>query len=234
MSVLPGKDLEQIQFCESHLPIWSASPAAVGLTAGQCAALDTLTKAARLSYTNAQNARQASKAATTTFHTNVVSMRGTASDLIRTVKAFAENSANPGAVYAAAQIPEPLPPSPPPPPGTPEKVTVGLNPDGSIRLNWKARDAAPTSGAVFNIVRRVGASASYMSIGSGMSTGAGRFQFTDTTLAFGTQTASYIITGQRGTQMGTPSEAVNVQFGVASGGGGAGFSVTGATLGMAA
>ena len=67
MAVLPDKDLEQIQFCESHLPIWAAAPTTIGLTAGQCTALTTLTTNARKTYTDAQNSRQASKAFTTRF-----------------------------------------------------------------------------------------------------------------------------------------------------------------------
>jgi hypothetical protein len=234
MSVLPDKDLEQIQFCESHYPIWNAAPTTVGLTAAQCTLLNTQTKASRDAYTAAQNARQASKAATTTLHTSVATMKSTVADMIKSVKSFAANSANPGAVYAAAQIPMPQPPTPQPAPGMPEMITVTLNPGGSITLNWKAKDASPSSGAVFNVSRKIGTSGmGYASIGPAQGGPRGFFSFTDDTIPYGTQQASYIVQGFRGTQAGTPGEAVNVQFGV---GGGGGMAITSgnATLKMAA
>jgi hypothetical protein len=236
MPVVPASDLEAIQFCESHLPIWSLAPTAVGLTAGQCTNLTNQTKASRDAYTAAQAARQAAKAATTTFHTNTSTMRGTVGDMVRLVKAFADASANPGAIYAAAQIPEPAAPTPPPAPGMPTNVTVGLNPDGSITLRWKATDSSPSSGCNFNISRRLGTTGMYQICGSGTSVRGGNYEFTDVTLPYGTPNASYIIVGKRSNppQTGTPSEAINVQFGVGGGGGMFVSSATGAELKMAA
>jgi hypothetical protein len=236
MPVVPPSDLEAIQFCESHLPIWSAAPTTLGLTASQCTNLTTQTKAARDAYTAAQNARLAAKAATTTFHTNIATMRSTVGDMVKLVKAFADASANPGAIYAAAQIPEPAAPTPPAPPSMPTSVTVGLNPDGSITLRWKATDSSPSSGCTFNISRRLGTTGMYQICGSGTSKRGGNYEFTDLTLPYGTQAASYIIVGKRSNppQTGTPSEAINVQFGVGGGGGMFVSSVTGADLKMAA
>lgn len=236
MAVLPNKNLEAIQFCETHIPVWQANPPAIGLTGGQVGTLETLTKNAREAYDAALTAREKSKSATTTYHNNATLMRGNAADLIRLVKAFADASPNPSTIYAEAQIPEPAAPTPPEKPGMPEMITVGLNPDGSITLRWKAKNASPSSGCTFDIARRIGNTGNYVGIGSGTSVKSGRFEFTDGTLAFGTQTASYIIVGRRSNppQMGTPSEAVNVQFGVGSGGGMTIVNATGASLKMAA
>lgn len=234
MAVLPNKDLEAIQFCETHIPVWQANPAAIGLTPGQVGTLQTLTKNAREGYNEAQAAREKSKSWTTIYHSSTSLMRGNAADLIRLVKAFADASPNPATIYAEAQIPEPAAPTPPPVPGMPEMITVGLNPDGSITLRWKAKDAAPSSGCTFDIARRIGNTGGYVGIGSGTSVRSSRFEFTDGTLAFGTQTASYIIVGRRSNppQMGTPSEAVNVQFGVGGGGGMTIVNATGANVGV--
>lgn len=38
MSVLPPTVLEQIQFCEAHIPVWQNNPAGIGLTAAQVTA----------------------------------------------------------------------------------------------------------------------------------------------------------------------------------------------------
>ena len=56
MPVLPNKDLEQIQFFEDHLPVWSLTPAAIGLSVAQCTLLASLTKAAREGFNSAQKA----------------------------------------------------------------------------------------------------------------------------------------------------------------------------------
>lgn len=236
MPVVPSSDLEAIQFCESHVPVWNAAPTAVGLTAAQVATLDTQTKAARAAYNSAQNARQAAKAATMIYHTNTNIMRGTVGDLVRLVKAFADASANPGNIYAAAQIPEPAAPTPPLPPAMPTSVTVGLNPDGSLTLRWKATDSSPSSGCTFVISRRIGSTGTYQICGSGTSVRGGNYEFTDVSLPYGAPNASYIIVGKRSNppQTGTPSEAVNVQFGVGGGGGMSIVSADGATLKMAA
>jgi hypothetical protein len=67
MSILPETVIQQIEFCEAHNPVWSAAPAAVGLNALQCTALTTATANARKAFNDAQVARQASKAFTTTL-----------------------------------------------------------------------------------------------------------------------------------------------------------------------
>ncbi len=236
MAVLPDKDLEQIQFFEDHLPTWSAAPAGIGLSAPQCTLLTTLAKNARDAYNAQQLAKNKSKTATSTFHDNTMLMRSLGADMIRLIKAFADASANPVTVYNAAQIPLPQPPSPPVVPGTPEMVTVVLNPGGSLTLKWKAKNAAPSSGAVFDVTRRLDGTGNYMSIGPGKSVRGGKFEFTDSTLINGTQTASYIIVGKRDNppQIGTASEAITVQFGVSAGGGMMISNANGATIKMAA
>ena len=236
MPILPQSDLEQIQFFENHLPIWSITPASLGLSGPQCVLLTTLTKNARDAYVLAQKARDASKASTSAYHDDTMLMRNLGADMIRLIKAFADASANPVPVYNAAQLPLPMPPSPPVAPGTPENIVVGLNPGGSLTLRWKAKNAAPSSGAVFDVTRRLDNTGQYMSIGPGKSVRGGKFEFTDSTLVNGTQSASYIIVGKRDNppQTGIPGEAVNVQFGVSSGGGMTIMNANGAMFKMAA
>lgn len=234
MSVIPPNQQEAIQFCESHTPIWSSTPTAIGLTAAQVTALDTLTKAARTAFTAAQNARQASKAATTTLDAAVRSMRLQAADLVRVVKGYAELQNNPAPIYAAAQIPPPAAPSPLPAPGKPQKVSVNLEADGSITLSWISTNAGASTGAFFNITRKLPGQAAFTSIGGapGGTRESRRASFTDSTVPASAASAGvqYIITGQRGTTIGEPSDAVIVQFGAD----GTGARVEGAQLKMAA
>jgi hypothetical protein len=96
----PPTIIEQIEFCENHNPVWTAAPAAVGLNAAQCTALDAATANARVSYYAAQVIRAQSKSAILTQNANAAVMRGQIADLIRQIKAFAELQSNPNAIYA--------------------------------------------------------------------------------------------------------------------------------------
>lgn len=223
-NVLPDKTLEQIEFCEAHLPAWTAAPAtAIGLTAGQITSLTTLTTATRAAYNAAQAARNASKAATTTLSTSAVNMRELASDLIRTIKAYADLQASPGAVYSLAQIPQPVAPTPMPAPGKPTDFQVVLEPGGAITLTWAGLYSAASSGSFYNVYRKLPGQTGFTMIGgaSGSTTESRRMRFTDGSVpssAAGTG-ASYIIQGQRGTSMGIASDILTVEFGVEGGGG---------------
>jgi len=207
MTVVPNKDLDAVQFFESHVPVWAATPAAVGLTAAQVAALDTATKAARNAYTAQQNARNAAKASTSAYHTNVGAMREIGGDLIKTIKAFAATSNNPN-VYAIAQIPMPAEPAPLPPPGQPNDFDVRLTGSGAIVLSWKCANAAPSSGAYFTVRRRIGTQGAFTLVG-----GTGSRTFIDDSIPAGSPFVTYLVQGFRGEQPGPESELVSVQFG---------------------
>jgi hypothetical protein len=234
MGVLPETLIEQIEFCEAHLPVWTATPTAIGLTAAQVTALAAMTGTARKSYNDAQIARDASKAATLEMKADGGIMRNQAAALIRSIKTFAEAQANPDAVYANAQIPAPQPPAPLPLPGKPTNLLVTLLPSGAITLSWDADNAAASSGAFYNISRKLPGSTNFVGIGGapGSTSSSRRMSFTDGNIptSAAASGAQYIIQGQRGTQVGIASEAITVQFGVDGGG----MSVTGARMKIAA
>ncbi len=218
MSVLPDKKNDVIVFCEQHLPVWQAAAATIGLTAPQIAQLATLTSAARDGFTAAGAARQASKAATTTSNASIRTMREFAADLIRQIKAQAELADNPSEVYSAAQIPPPAAPSPLPPPGKPTNVAVTLEPTGAVTISWEASGSSASSGAYFNLVRKLPGQGGFSPLGgaSGSTTENRRMKFTDNSVpaSAASQGAQYIIQGQRGTTLGQASDAITVQFGV--------------------
>jgi hypothetical protein len=231
MSILPNGLPELFNFCEAHAPVWETEFASIGITSTQATQFKNLTGVARAAYNTAQSARDASKAATITQNANVRDMRNAAADLIRTIKAFAENQTKPETVYAAAQIPEPLPPAPLPAPGVPQDVVVTLEPSGAVTISWAAFNAAASSGAFYNVSRKLPGQSTFVPIGGapGTTSQSRRMSFTDTTIptsAAGSG-AQYIITGQRGVTMGPPSNAITVQFGVEGTAGG--FAVSGAT-----
>lgn len=217
MAILPDGIPEQIQFCETHIPVWTAQPTKIGLTAAQVTALATATTAARAAFSAAQAAREASKGATTNLGKNVTTMRSNVSDLIRQIKAFAEISGSPEQVYADAQIPPPAAPSPAPVPGKPSDFNVALNPDGSVTLSWNATNSAASSGAFFNVSRKLPGQSNFVPLGgaSGSTAESRRASFTDTTVPASAASAGaqYIVQGFRGTRAGEASDAMVVQFG---------------------
>ena len=234
MNVLPNTKLEQIEFCETHVPVWSVSPTTLGLTSAMCTSLLNATKAARDAYSANQTARTAAKASTTLYTGKTGIMRELASDMIRAVKSFADMQPDPSAIYGAAQIPEPAAPTPATAPGKPGNTTVTLEPSGAITISWEAGDAAASSGGFFNVARKLPGQSTFTHFTSanGTTSSNRRMSFTDNTIPTSAagQGAQYIITGQRGILHGEPSDAIVVQFGLD----GNGAIVSGAELKMAA
>lgn len=234
MSILPDKKVEQLQFCESHWPVWTAQAAAIGLTAGQASAFKTLTTAARAAYDAAQTAKQAARAAITAQNAALAQATANAADLIRVIKSFAELTNNPNAVYSIAQIPPPATPVPAAAPGKPENLAVTLEPSGAVTVTWDATDSSASSGAFFNVMRKLPGQSSFTFLtgAPGSTAQSRRMSFTDYTVPTSAAGAGaqYIIQGRRGNMMGEASDAITVQFGIEGGG----MSVMGGELKMAA
>ncbi len=190
MSTVPNSLIGQLTFYEEHIPVWTAAPTAIGLTAAQCTQLAAAITAARNQFNLAQSVRSAAKSQTITMHQKFDAMNEQGADLIRIIRAFA-NVQNDPTVYTKAEIPPPPTPSPVPAPGTPTNFRVALNPDGQIVLTWKCENPTGSQGTVYEIKRRVGDPASnpFEFIGN-----AGRKTFTDSTLAPGAAGGEYGVT----------------------------------------
>jgi hypothetical protein len=205
------------------------------LTTAQCTAFKNFTLAARTAYDAAQAAKQAYRAAVTNQNQALAAATGNAADLIRVIKGFAELTTNPDAIYSLAQIPPPAPPTPASAPGKADNITVTLESDGSITLAWSASDLSASSGAFFNISRKLPGQSAFTNLGGapGSTSESRRMFLTDTTVPTSAAGAGaqYIIQGRRGTLFGTPSDAITVQFGIDGGGG---LTVSASTLKVAA
>jgi hypothetical protein len=211
MGVVPESRLGKIEFYEAHIAPWQANATAIGLTTAQVVALDTLTKNARTAYLNAEAARQASKAATQAFYDAVRAMHngpGAGQDMIEAIRVRAQSTGNPN-VYVLAQIPPPATPGVTPPPGTPFDFRVGLLQNGALELKWKCQNPRGTTGTVYEIRRRQGASGAFAFVGS-----SGVKAFTDDTVPAGSASVTYQITAVRSTQRGNPAQ-FTVNFGSA-------------------
>lgn len=223
-SVVPSKDLDAVQFFETHIPIWNAALASVGVTGPQVAQLDAATKACRGAFTKQQAAKDAAKATTTTFQNDATTMRSIGGDLIKSIKAFAATTYNPD-VYGIAQIPMPAAPSPVPPPGQPTDFKIGLTGSGAVQPTWKCTSGAASTGAFFVVTRKLAGESVFTTVGN-----IGAKKFTDNTIPQGVTGATYLVQGFRGDHAGEVSLPVGVQFGVSAGGG----NVQAAPLKMAA
>ncbi len=224
MSTYPRDRNEFLVWAEAHVDVFSSNAANIGLTAAQAAAFKSQVESLRGRITLQQAAKDAAKAATEAANDILSDTRVLTSDLVRSIRAFAENTKNPE-VYQLAQIPAPSAGAPVPPPGQPTDFKVELNSDGSITIKWKAQHPKGSDRVVYFVQRKLVSEGAFRLIG-----GSGERSFVDQTLPIGIDGATYIITAQRGNVQGAPSRQLAITFG-SSGGGGAGMSLTFAETG---
>lgn len=208
MSTVPVSRLGKIEFYESHLPPWAANAVAIGVDAGAVAALATLTSEARTAYDAHVAAQAAARAATADFYDKVSAMHsgvGAGSDMIRTIRAFAQTSGDAN-VYVLAQIPPPATPGTVPPPGTPFDFKVELFQNGSIELKWKTKNPAGSTGTIYEILRQIDGGA-FVFVGN-----PGDKVFTDSAVPAGSASVTYQVTATRSTSRGNPAQ-FTVNFG---------------------
>jgi hypothetical protein len=87
-------------------------------------------------------------------------MRTQQSNVLRSIKTFADNEptiAERNAVYAAALLPLPEPPSSLPAPSAPMSVSADPNANGTATVRWKA---SGNSGAVYTVWRKLAGNSS--------------------------------------------------------------------------
>ena len=217
MGLLPPSRVGKIEFFESHINPWTEHAADIGVTPSSVANLTSLTEAARAAFLAAEEARQASKAATEAFYTAVSSMAKSGTAMIETIRVFADVNNNPN-VFVLAEIPAPSSGSPVGPPGTPFQPVVTLSQTGAVTLNWKCNNPSGASGTIYEVRRQIG-SGNFVFVGA-----TGTREFIDDTLPSGSGVVNYQVNGLRSTVRG-PVATFNVRFGV----GGPGFTVTDAT-----
>lgn len=213
MPTYPRDRNEFLLWAESHIDTWQANAAAIGLTPAQALAFKDSVLNLRSLVTAQQAAKDAAKAATLSAKDGEADTRGLTADLVRAIRSYATNNNNPN-VYVLAQIPAPNPGAPVPPPGQPTDFKVELNSSGSITLKWKAKHPEGSDRVVYFVQRKLVNEGSFTLVG-----GTGDRAYTDLTLPIGIDSATYIVTAQRGSVQGQPSRQITVAFG--SGGDGA-------------
>jgi len=219
MSLLPDSRVGKIEFYEARVGKWAENAVEIGLSALMVSNLTTLVEAARASFTAAETARAASKSATAAFYEAVRDMHnapGAGSDMLQTIRNFAEISDNPN-VYNLADIPAPSAGEPLPPPGQPRDFTITLDPTGPLTLKWKCENAG--GNLVYMVRRKLQGESAWTLIG-----GSGTREFTDVTLPAGVDSVTYSVTAQRGNVSGPVSIPLQISFG------GGGLTVQGVKL----
>lgn len=165
MSELPRTRLGRLEYFEARGTLWTTNAVAIGLTPAQVTALKAAANANRNDFSAAEVARNASKAATTSFYNSGNTMFDLGRDLIKTIKAFAETTNNPS-VYALANIDPPAPPTPVPAPEAPTDLAGTLDNFGVATLTWKAARSGPSSGIFFVVERQRAGEAAYATLGA--------------------------------------------------------------------
>lgn len=211
MATVPQTLVGKIEFFEQHLPVWAASPTAIGLTAPQIAALNTLVTQARADYQAALTARNAAKAKTEVQNNSFNAMAELGGDYIRTIRAYADLTNNPN-VYSIAQIPSPQPPQPIGPPQVPTNVRAVLNNNGQVDLKWNGSRTGGTSFRIERNVTPVGGSAS----GWHLIDVVEERSYIDSHVPQGLASALYRVIAQRSGGMSVASEPGQVIFGTGS------------------
>lgn len=210
-NIPPQPKLDQIVWFENHLPLWTATPTAFGLTALQVTALSALVTAARKAYNDAQAARNASKAATTSENTQVASMLNSGRAIVNIMKAFIQNSGN-AALWGQAGLEPDAGPGTAPPPVAPYQLSAALDSQGNVIVSWKTSQPAGVSGVIYSIRRSLDGG-DYSLLDS-----VGGKTFSDQAVPAGTHSVSYAIQAKRGGQFSDWSEALTLRFGKSGGG----------------
>jgi hypothetical protein len=204
MPVVPKTRIGKLQYYEAHLQPWAASAAQIGLSPGSVAALADKAEAARAAYLRHVAARSAAASATRDYYQKIRALHngpGAGADMIRQIRTTAQVTDDPQ-VYVLAMIPAPAAPSTLGPPGTPHDFGAKLNPgDGSLKLTWKCKHPAGSSGTIYQLSRRIGDSGPFVPLAT-----LGKRTFTDRTVPAGAAAVTYQILALRSTAVGVAAQ----------------------------
>ncbi|MBY0311703.1 MAG: fibronectin type III domain-containing protein [Phycisphaerales bacterium] len=213
MATFPRDKMQFLLWAQAHAPIWAESAENIGLTAKQAADFSGLVSNLAARSTDQQVAKQAQKAATEAANDAFTETIREASDLVRAIRSFAVNSGD-STVYQTAQIPAPQPATPLPPPGQPNNFRFELVPGGALTLRWKAVHPQGSDNVVYFVRRKLATENAFTLIGA-----SGEKSYTDSTIPYGTDGVSYIVTAQRGQTQGPASIEQTIAFGSVNGDG---------------
>jgi hypothetical protein len=204
---IPASRRQRLQWMEGLIDKWTVNQAAIGLSSATVTALTDRINTARAAFTASEELHLNARAATANYHDKADAAHALASDVVQTIKAFAQNSTEPGGVYVLAGLTPKAAPSPVEPPDRPVITGLSLNSNGSVTVAWEG--SGPT-GTNYLVRRRIAGERAFVIIGqSGPSTK----RLTDTGVPAGTPSATYTVQAVRGDDASPQSVASVIQFG---------------------
>ena len=207
MSLYPNTKPGKIGYFNSKVAPWTTNAVAIGTTSTAVTALQALVTAAQSALDDQIAAEQAAKTKTATADDAVALMVAAGADIIKNIRAKADNTANPNTVYDLAEIPAPATPTPVSTLGQPNNFSVALEMDGSVTVKWKCANPRAT-GTIYQVWRKLQGEATFGYLG-----GTGEKKFNDATVPSGSSTTLYKIQAVRSTAVGL-FNICTVMFGV--------------------
>lgn len=212
----PTRIAQLVPYLSAHAAIIKAAPATFGVPAAAANDFDLKAKALASAFDEATSMREKSKGATAVQTEALREASAAFASLVEIIRGFANTTANPAAVLAAAQIDPIAPPTPAGPPAPVAGVKVGVDiASGNLVVSWKSSNNG-TSGTSFTVSRRLPGAAAFTFMGVAPASGPSGKKFTDSTLPIGTDFVEYSITPVRSGLSGTAT-TVMVRFGSVGG-----------------
>lgn len=215
-SIIPRTHAAFLLYLEAQAPVWEERAGEIGITPAEGAGVLDLLAAAKEAQFKRVALEAALRAAVDMQEAAFGELRGAAGALVARVRAYAEASDDPHAVYQAARIPPPRAGGGRrvPPPAQPRDLRVAIIPaTGALELTWKATNPAGASGTSYIVRRRAEGETEFMFVGV-----TGEKRFVDATLLAGAARVAYTVQGQRGGAGrdgggGPVSEILTIHFG---------------------
>lgn len=209
MSILPRSNSEALTWLQARAADWAENAPAIGLTSVQATAVVTATTQAQTAVDTTQAARAASKAATTAQSGAYSTMRDDGQTAIDIIKAFANNSSDPAAVYALAQVPPPAASSPQPP-ENPYDIKFELQQTGELELKWSGSSNGGST--IYIIERSVKTDPNQPASNFEILGYIGAKSYVDATIPACTVEATYIIKAAKGPYITSGSSPTTARF----------------------
>ncbi len=210
MKRLPDSKIEKLEYLDRRVGGWDADPAAVGLASAQSAAAVQSTEAARAAYDEMLAARRKAEAMHDAWLGAMKKAEGDGRSCLRSIDAFAKNSASPDVIYARASIEPPKDKHPLGKPPTPTKLRITMDTQGQANLTW---GGTRHGGTVFQVQRRTIGVDDVQGPWETVATVAER-KFVDEATPSGVRGVSYRVRGQRSGGVGFYSSAITMPMGV--------------------
>lgn len=148
---LPQTRIARLQYMEGHVAPFSDHQADIGISVLQLGEFTANTSAARDAWDAYVAAQQAESAARVAWRDAIAAATVTARSALRSINTYAKDQANPGAVYALAEVDPPKPREPLGAPEVPGDLRVELDTEGRANLRWSG---TRQGGTVFTLQRR--------------------------------------------------------------------------------